>query len=60
MIVKDFVLSYAHYRRLGFTEAESIDFAMSRPRATVATEANTRSTPVRERRPQLRLVEGSS
>jgi hypothetical protein len=31
MVVKQFVFAYARYRRLGFNEAESLDFALSRP-----------------------------
>lgn len=55
--MKAFVLSYAHYRRLGFSEVESIDLALSRPRVTPITAAVARrDSKAQERRAQMRVV----
>lgn len=55
--MKDFVLSYAHYRQLGFSELQALDFALSRPRVTPILAALVlRARRVQERRAALRLV----
>lgn len=55
--VKGFVIAYAQYRRLGFSEVESIDFAMSKPSvAPILAARARRDQRARDRRAQLRVV----
>ena len=56
--MKEFLLNYAHFRRLGFTEVESLDFATSRPcvKPILAARARRKARIELERRSQLRLV----
>lgn len=56
--VKGFVLSYARYRRLGFTEVQALDFAMSKPSVTPITAARAKRVvePARRLRAELVLV----
>jgi hypothetical protein len=42
MVVKEFVLSYARYRRLGFSGADALDFALTRPAVKPITAARAR------------------
>jgi hypothetical protein len=46
--VKEFVLNYLRYRRLGFNQLEAIDLSLSRP------SSHPRSSPANRRRRRAR------
>ena len=53
-----FVLSYARYRRLGFTARQALDFALSRPGVTpILAALASREERAGRRRAQLRVVQ---